>query len=213
MPNRTIGRFIHHLLNARRVVAKHANAHHLSYVVARLVEPFDIDPSVEIRTPSQISIERESVIRARAILNGRSSTSEFGITLGEQTYIKEGCYLDAYGGSISIGGFCAFAQNTFIHGGGGVAIGTHVIVGPDTYIIASNHNYGSRELPIMLQGESRRGIAIGSNVWLGASVVVLDGVRIGDNSVVGAGTVLTHDVPRNTVVYDKRLLGTHPIFT
>ncbi len=41
---------------------------------------------------------------------------------------------------------------------------------------------------------------IGKNVWIGDKVTILGGVNIGDNAIVGAGTVVTHDVPPNTVV-------------
>jgi acetyltransferase-like isoleucine patch superfamily enzyme len=48
---------------------------------------------------------------------------------------------------------------------------------------------------------SRGGIIIGDEVWLGFGVVVLDGVRIGNGAVVGAGSVVTHDVPDGAVVH------------
>ena len=132
---------------------------------------------------------------------------QYGIILGENTYLKENCYFDAYEGFIHIDGFCAFGQNTIIHGGGGVKIGKHVITGANCYIISSNHKYESKELPIMLQGDKRKGITIEDNVWLGGSVIILDGVHIGKNSVVGAGTILTQDVPKNTIIYNNNNLN------
>lgn len=165
---------------------------------------FDIHRHAELRTASQIRVGHRCVVKARAILNGRSAIREFGIDLGDDTYLKEGCIFDAYGGHITTAGPCAFGQNTIIHGGGGVSIGTHVIVGAQCYIIASNHVYRSTELPIMLQGDYRSGISIGNNVWIGGGVVILDGVSIGDNAVIGACTLVTRDVPENSRLFDRR---------
>jgi acetyltransferase-like isoleucine patch superfamily enzyme len=175
-------------------------------------QAFDIHPSAEFRTPQQIALGDACVIKERVILNGRSQLRRNGITLGADCYIKEGCILDAYGGYIAVAGPCAIGQNTIMHGGGGIEIGAHVIMGANCYLIASNHQYGSTELPIMLQGDHRRGISVGNNVWLGGGVTVLDGVAIGDNVVVGAGTVLAKSVHDNSVVFNNRTLDQRGIF-
>lgn len=64
----------------------------------------------------------------------------------------------------------------------------------------------------MLQGDKRKGIIIEDNVWLGGSVVVLDGVRIGRNSVIGAGTIVTKDVPKNSLLYNKNNIQIKEIY-
>ena len=79
-----------------------------------------------------------------------------------------------------------------------VHIGDHVWLGPGTKIITVNH-------PLTPMGRRRHlGIAkpvtIGNDVWMGANVVVLPGVTIGDNVVIAAGAVVTKDVPSNTLV-------------
>ena len=53
----------------------------------------------------------------------------------------------------------------------------------------------------MLQGDKQKGIVIKDNVWLGGSVIVLDGVTIGKNSIIAAGTIVRKDVPQNTLMY------------
>ena len=118
---------------------------------------------------------------------------------------KERVILDAYGGRIHAQGPIAMGQNVFVHGGGGVTIGKHVIIGPNVCIIASNHNYRNPSIPIMFQGDRAKGIVIGDNVWIGAGAVILDGVSIGNKVVIGAGTIITKDVPDNTVTYGTRI--------
>jgi acetyltransferase-like isoleucine patch superfamily enzyme len=204
MPSKVIGRVFHSwerwVSNARQAVANSVNVAQLDC----LEQPFDIHYSVEFRTPHQIQIGPSCCMKARTVLNGRSITQEYGIRFGPDTYLKEGCYFDAYGGFIEVEGCCAFAQGTIVHGGGGVSIGKNVITGANCYIIASNHGFRSREYPIMLQEERRVGIRIGHNVWIGGQVVVLDGVVIGDNCVIGAGTVVSRSIPSNTLVFDRR---------
>ena len=52
--------------------------------------------------------------------------------------------------------------------------------------------------------EVNKGIVIEDDCWIGSGVIILDGVRIGSGSVIGAGTLVNKDIPKNSVVYDKR---------
>ena len=160
----------------------------------------DVHPTVEFRTANQICLNRGLVLKAGVILNGRSDMRDHGVTLGPDAYLKERCILDAYGGYIDIAGPSGMGQNVLMHGGGGIEIGPYVIMGPNCNIVASNHVFKSSQYPIMLQGDRRRGIEVGSNVWLGAGVTVVDGVSIGNNVVVGAGVVVTESIPDNTLI-------------
>nr|WP_239455236.1 DapH/DapD/GlmU-related protein [Bifidobacterium pullorum] len=58
--------------------------------------------------------------------------------------------------------------------------------------------------PIKSQGVIQRGITIGDDCWIGSNVTILDGVTIDRGSVIGAGTLVTRDVPAGSVVIDKR---------
>lgn len=84
--------------------------------------------------------------------------------------------------------------------GGAITIGQNSMLGQQVSLIASNHLISSekpyRDLP---WDESKVGVAIAENVWLGAGVTVLPGCAIGQNSVVGAGSVVTKSIPANEV--------------
>jgi acetyltransferase-like isoleucine patch superfamily enzyme len=204
MPNKSVGRVLR-IWQSLLDRCNQAASDSINFAQLGLLEqPFDIHYSVEFRAAHQIQIRTSCCIKARAIINGRSAAREHGVSFGPDTYLKEHCYFDAYGGFIDIEGQSAFGQGTIIHGGGGVTIGANVITGAYCQVIASNHRFDSREYPTMLQGDRRKGISIGRNVWLGGHVVVVDGVKIGDNCVIGAGTVVTKDVSANTLVVDKR---------
>ncbi len=67
-------------------------------------------------------------------------------------------------------------------------------------IIPNNHLFKDPNKPIQLQGSEAKGIIIEDDVWIGHSVSVLDGVRVGKGSVLGAGSVINKDVPPYSVV-------------
>ena len=203
MPNRVLAHALRGTLSLLDKAKQSAFDYLLVDTFGPEIEPFQIHHTVELRNSDQIKLGVQCRIQPRVILNGRSNLKDFGVNFGPETYLKENCYFDAYGGFIEIEGQCAFAQNTIIHGGGGVRIGRRSIFGANCYIIASNHSFGSRELPTMLQGDVRKGISIGENVWVGGNVTILDGVNIGRNCVIGAGTLVTKSVPENSVVFNK----------
>ena len=100
------------------------------------------------------------------------------ITLGDATFIGFGTELD-----IALE----------------LTIGSHVLVAPGCFITDHGHRRAAAS-PIDTQGVESRPVRIGDDVWLGAHVVVLPGVTIGDGAVVGAGAVVTRDVAPGEIV-------------
>ena len=96
-----------------------------------------------------------------------------------------------------------FAENVFVNQGctfldqGGIHIGRDGMIGPKTTLITSGHPVPPTDRREHITGAP---IVLQTGVWLGAGVTVLPGVTIGRDSVVGAGTVVTKDVPANTLV-------------
>ena len=78
-----------------------------------------------------------------------------------------------------------------------IYIGDHVMIGPNVTIVTATHPLDGDLRARGLQ--YNRPVHIGKNVWIGANAVVLPGVTIGDNAVIGAGSVVTHDIPENVV--------------
>lgn len=76
-----------------------------------------------------------------------------------------------------------------------VSIGNNCSIAPGCVIVGSNHNFDKLNVNIQRQGLSLKGIKIENDVWLGANVVVLDGVSIGTGSIIGAGSVVTKSIP------------------
>lgn len=129
-----------------------------------------------------------------------------GIEIGDETIVMHGAVLHVYNfrgmpqSGIKIGKQSLIGEYSVIRGQGGVTIGDRVYTSPFTQIIAVNHVFDDPQRPFTEQGITAEGIVIEDDVWLGASVVVTDGVRIGKGAVVAAGAVVTKDVPPHTVV-------------
>ena len=97
--------------------------------------------------------------------------------------------------SVITGANVFVGRNTYLGAWQPIRVGNDTLIGAYCYIISGNHRFEQRDLPIRVQGYKGEPITIGRNVWLGAHVIVLPGVTIGDNAVVGAGSVVTASIP------------------
>ena len=129
--------------------------------------------------PSQVA-EREAVIRR---LLGRT---------GKNVSIVSPFYCD-YGYNIETGENFFMNMNCVILDGAKVTFGDNVFVAPGCGFYTAGHPLDAERRNDGL--EYALPIRIGNNVWIGAQVCILPGVTIGDNSVIGAGSVVTKDIP------------------
>lgn len=117
------------------------------------------------------------------------------VVLGDHSFVLRGALLQPYGGRIRIGQNVGINPYCVIYGHGGVEIGDDVMMAAFCVIIPANHRFAMLDKPMRSQGLTCKGISIGPDTWLGTRVTVLDGVRIGKGAVIGAGAVVTSDVP------------------
>ena len=81
-------------------------------------------------------------------------------------------------------------------GGAGIVIEDDVLIGSGVHFYTVNHRFEDVERPIIEQGHTRsREISLKRGCWIGANAILLPGVTIGENSVIGAGSVVTKSVP------------------
>ena len=101
-----------------------------------------------------------------------------------------------YGPGVRFGDDCFLNFGCTLLAIGGITIGDGAFIGPHCVLATEYHP----EDPATRHTLLTKPIAIGRNAWLGANVTVLAGVTIGENAIVAAGSVVTKDVPANTVV-------------
>ena len=101
---------------------------------------------------------------------------------------------------IRIGNNVGIGEFSYIGGGGGTTIGDDTIIGQYFSTHPENHNFLDSNFLIREQGVTRKGIVIGRNCWIGSKVAILDGVTIGNNCVVAAGSVVTKSFDNGLVI-------------
>lgn len=100
---------------------------------------------------------------------------------------------------------CELGNNSGIGEGarlyGKIIIGDNVMMGPHCWIYTQNHEFRYIDRPMRVQGPQReRSVIIGNDVWIGGRVTILPGVHIGNGVIIGAGAVVTKDVPDFAIV-------------
>ena len=121
-------------------------------------------------------------------------------SLGRNSIIECTGVLRELGETLKIGNNVGIAANAFIAMRGKVEIGDNTIFGPNVSIHAENHVFQNFDIPIRLQGTTRKGVKIGEDCWVGSKVTILDGVTIGNGVIVAAGAVVNKDVPDYAIV-------------
>ena len=101
------------------------------------------------------------------------------------------------GENIRVGRNVFINQNCTMYDLGGIDIGDDVLIGPNVSLITSGHPIAPSR---RRDGVTAAPIAIGANVWIAAGATIIGGVTIGENAVVAAGSVVTRDVPADTLV-------------
>ena len=125
------------------------------------------------------------------------------IQVGPRTVIDSFVKIKPAGGAgeVVIGADCAINSGTVIYTGNGVRIGDAVLIAANCTLAPTNHAFADASRRIRDQGfqESRGGIVIEDDVWLGANVVVLDGAVVGRGTIVAAGAVVRGVLEPNSI--------------
>ncbi|MEB3218619.1 MAG: acyltransferase [Nostocales cyanobacterium 94392] len=122
------------------------------------------------------------------------------ISLGDGVQIQQGVDIRALNDT-----HIKIEENTFIGpyvciaGAGNIKIGKNCLIAAHSGLFANNHNFTDPFEYIARQGTTRKGIVIEDDCWLGHNVTVIDGVTIGRGCVIGAGSVVTKDIPPYSV--------------
>lgn len=141
-----------------------------------------------------------------------SSKSGGSVVLDESVHIHRGTIIEVgRGAQVTIGKGTHIQSNCNLNGHlGNVRIGCYVMVGPQCGFFPYQHRMDDLSEPMCKQELFSKGdIVIEDDVWFGAGVKVMDGVRVGRGAVVGANAVVTHDIPPYCIVVGvpARIIG------
>lgn len=125
----------------------------------------------------------------------RSLVAGFGKSVGKKVRVKHNADISPH---VVIGDYSELGQHCLIHSH--VTIGDKVIMGPNVKIYSRNHKFGDIAVPIADQGKTQLETRVGDDVWIGANVIILPGVCVGDHSVIAAGAIVTKDLEPYSIV-------------
>lgn len=157
------------------------------------------------------SIAPKAVLHPTARLHNIAGTRS-SITVGAFTHVRGELLTFAHGGEIRIGEYCYIGEGARIWSARSIRIGNRVLIAHDVTILDNlTHPTGARARhehfrQIISSGHpmrldlGERAVEIGDDAWIGCMSVVLRGVSLGCGAIVGAGSVVTEDVPPWTVV-------------
>lgn len=183
------------------LIARHAFA--LVRGMLRLWSLVFLESGVILRNKRRIQIGSFSKIGRDCLLEGLSRDGIIigrGVSLGRHGRIRATATMTQLGAGVSIGDFVGLGDGFYLGAFGGIAIGEQTIVGERFTIHSDNHEFDNPLEPIRKQGTMGLPVTIGARCWIGSNVLVLGGVNIGDDSVIGAGAVVTKSFPSGSVI-------------
>ena len=162
-------------------------------VAGELYNPFDSDLVVR-RTRARDLCQRLNATSEREQDERRSILVDLMGTGGHSVWMQPPFYCD-YGSNIHLGERVFFNFNCIVLDVCPVRIGAYSMFGPGVQILTPMHPFNAAR---RREQEFGKAVEIGSDVWVGGGAIILPGVRIGSRAVIGAGSVVTRDVPEQT---------------
>ena len=142
-----------------------------------------------LKITSEINNQYNSPERIRELFR-ELTQSEIDETFGLFPPFYTDCGVNIkIGKNVFINACCRFQDQ------GGIEIGDGALIGHNTTIATLNHDFA----PDKRQNITPKPVKIGKNVWIGSDCTILPGVEIGDGAIIGAGSVVTKSVPKNTI--------------
>ncbi len=155
--------------------------------------------NVVLRHPHRIHLGDGVVVDDNVLLDAKGDDADGGIFLDRETFVGRGSILSCKGGRIRLKERANLGFYVEIFTSNAVEVGADVMVAAYCYLVGGgNYRYDRRDVPMNRQYdfEGKGGIVIEDDVWMGAHVVVMDGVTVGKGGILAAGAVVSKSTGR-----------------
>lgn len=159
---------------------------------------------VVLRHPKKIFIGDDVVIDDNCVLDAKG-TDNRGIVIGDGVFIGRNTILNCQNGDMLIDDGVNIGANCMVFSASEVRIERDNLIAAYAYLVGGTHTYEDPTVPVLHQGRTSRGIRVGPGGWIGAHVTVFDGVSIGRNAVIAAGSTVHRKIP------DYAVAGGNPV--
>lgn len=150
----------------------------------------NLDNKVVINIGDDVKIDEYCHLQCFANLN-----------IGKRCHFWNGTYISPFKNPFSFDESVTFGQKVVIGGRGPLTVKRYSMIGGLSAIITENHNYKDFEKMVREQGFEAKGIFIGSDVWIGVSVIILDGAMIEDKTIIGAASLVKGKTEKGGIYY------------
>jgi len=121
------------------------------------------------------------------------------IRIGDDSHISRGVTVRTQKGAIRIGEKVNIGSGSFLYGYGDIEIGDFCLLANHVELITGDHRGDNLDQPMRFQGRDANRISLKEDVWVGVRAIILGGVTIGRGAIIGAGAVVTRDIPEYAV--------------
>jgi acetyltransferase-like isoleucine patch superfamily enzyme len=153
---------------------------------------------VVLRHPHKIHIGSNVVIDDNCLVDAKGESNR-GIRIGDGVFVGRNTILSCKNGDIELADAANLGFNCEVFSASRVTIGKGVLMAAYSYVIGGDHDFSDPSKPVLEQGRTSSGVAIGDGVWIGAGAKILDGLSIGDGAVIGAGAVVRENIPASAI--------------
>ncbi len=155
---------------------------------------------VVLRHPGKIALGARVAVDDLTLMDA-SGAGEEGIDVADDVIISRNCVIQGKTGPVSIGQRTDIGCNTVLSSISGLSIGCCVLIAANCYLGGGQYAHDRLDLPMMDQGlMAGAPLTVEDDVWVGAGAIILDGLTIGRGCIIGAGSVVTRDLPAYSIV-------------